>query len=70
MKPIKLSVNDRVELKKAHPCGGNSFVILRVGSDIRIKCETCGHDMTLDRIKFEKSIKQLFHSESEDYQCK
>ena len=67
MKPLKLSVGDHIELKKPHPCGGNLFKILRVGSDVRITCETCGRDMTLDRIKIEKSIKKLIHTESEEY---
>jgi hypothetical protein len=54
-----MSVGDRAELKKPHPCGGNIFKILRVGSDVRIVCETCGRDMTLDRVKLEKSIKKI-----------
>jgi hypothetical protein len=66
MIPIKLSVGDRAELKKPHPCGGNVFTILRVGSEVRIKCDKCGHDMTIDRIKLEKSIKKLTHTERED----
>ena len=66
MIPIKMSVGDRAELKKPHPCGGNIFVILRVGSEIRIKCERGGHDMTIDRIKLEKSIKKITHTERED----
>ena len=56
----KLSVGDVLELKKPHPCGGKSFKILRVGADVRILCTTCGHDMTLERIKLEKSIKKIF----------
>lgn len=66
MKIIKMSVGDRAELKKAHPCGGNVFRILRVGSDVRIVCETCGRDMTIERVKLEKSIKKMICSESED----
>ena len=66
MNPMKLSVGDLAEFKKKHPCGGNVFKILRVGSDVRIKCDTCGHDMTLDRIKFERSVKKLIHTESEE----
>ena len=66
MKIIKMSVGDRAELKKTHPCGGNIFRILRVGSDVRIVCETCGRDMTIDRVKFEKSIKKMIYCESED----
>ena len=65
MKIIKMSVGDRAELKKPHPCGGNVFKIIRVGSDVRIVCDRCGRDMTLDRVKFEKSIKKMIYSESE-----
>ena len=53
-----LHQGDRVQMKKPHPCGGNIFRILRVGSEVRVLCELCGRDMTLDRIKLEKAIKQ------------
>ena len=56
-KIIPLTVGDVLELKKPHPCGKSRFAVLRVGSEVRIKCETCGRDMTLDRIKLEKAIK-------------
>ena len=59
MQIIKLSVGDTVELKKVHPCGGRLFKVLRVGSDVRIVCQTCGRDMTIDRIKLEKAVKQI-----------
>ena len=54
---IPLAVGDILELKKPHPCGRSRFCVLRVGSEVRVKCETCGRDMTLDRIKLEKAIK-------------
>lgn len=66
MKIIKLSVGDRVEMKKQHPCGGKIFTILRAGSDVRAVCETCKHDMTIDRIKFEKSIKTIVFTNNEE----
>ena len=59
MKIIKMSVGDKLELKKQHPCGGNIFEVLRVGSEIRVLCCTCGRDMTLDRVKLEKAIKKI-----------
>ena len=64
MQIIPLRQNDRVQLKKSHPCGGNVFLILRVGSDVRVKCETCGRDMTIDRLKLEKSIKCTLTAEA------
>jgi hypothetical protein len=56
-KIIPLTVGDVLELKKPHPCGKSRFTVLRVGSEVRVKCENCGRDMTLDRIKLEKAIK-------------
>ena len=36
---MELHLNDRVELKKQHPCGCKTFVITRVGMDITWRCE-------------------------------
>lgn len=66
MKILKLFVDDVVEMKKNHPCGNNRFKIVRVGSDIRAICLGCSRDMTLDRIKFEKSVKKIIVSHSAD----
>ncbi len=62
---IPLHPGDRLMLKKPHPCGGRSFSVLRVGGEVRIKCETCGHDMTIERIKLEKAVKQHLPAEQE-----
>ena len=59
MQIIKINVGDIIELKKPHPCGSKNFKIARVGSDVRIICEGCGRDMTVDRVKLEKSIKHI-----------
>ena len=55
---LRLFPEDRLELKKPHPCGGRLFRILRAGSDVRVLCETCGRDMVLDRIKLEKAVRR------------
>ena len=62
---MDVRINDVLEMKKNHPCGGNTFVILRVGSEVRVICETCGRDMTLDRVKLEKAIKQILSSQQQ-----
>lgn len=59
MKILKLDVGNLIELNKPHPCGGNLFKILRVGSDVRIVCQNCGRDVTLPREKLEKNIKTI-----------
>ena len=59
MSVLPLHPEDRIQMKKPHPCGGKIFRIVRVGSEVRVICESCGRDMTLDRVKLEKAIKQI-----------
>lgn len=59
MEIVRFCVNDEIELKKPHPCGSKSYRILRVGSDMRIVCLGCGHDIVIDRIKLEKALKRF-----------
>ena len=62
---LKISVGDTLEMKKPHPCGARKFTVLRVGSDIRIVCCGCGRDMTLERVKLEKAIKNIISPEED-----
>ena len=63
MQILKICVGDILDLKKPHPCGNKLFKVLRVGSDVRIVCQGCGHDMTLERIKLEKAVKRIVTEE-------
>ncbi|NLB60935.1 MAG: DUF951 domain-containing protein [Clostridiales bacterium] len=58
-------LNDHVVLKKKHACGGNEWVIVRVGCDIKIKCVQCNRIIMLDRQDFLKSAKKLIKTEHE-----
>lgn len=55
---MELRIGDRVELRKQHPCGSKTWQIFRVGMDIKLRCETCGHELMLPRSKAEKAIKK------------
>ena len=59
---LPLRPEDRIQMKKPHPCGGKIFRVVRVGSEVRIICETCKRDLTMDRLKLEKAIKQILSS--------
>lgn len=63
MNIAKFTVNDKLQLKKKHPCGSDIFKVLRVGSDIRICCDGCGRDLTLPRETLEKSVKKIISFE-------
>lgn len=55
---MEYNVGDIVETKKVHPCGSNKWEIIRVGIDFKMKCQGCGHIVTLERPKALKIIKK------------
>ncbi len=65
MEAKKFELNDVVEMKKQHPCGTNAWKIIRMGADIRIKCQGCGHSVMIARREFEKKMKKVIKPVSE-----
>ena len=59
------NLNDRVIMKKEHPCGNSEFEIIRLGADIKIRCIKCNHVIMLSRIDFNKKIKKVIYNEKE-----
>ena len=44
-------LNDIVEMKKEHPCHKSKYwKIIRMGADIRIKCQGCGTSVLCTKI--------------------
>ncbi|MDD2496678.1 MAG: DUF951 domain-containing protein [Desulfitobacteriaceae bacterium] len=58
----RFHLGDVVKLKKAHPCGGFEWEIMRTGMDFRIKCLTCGRQVMISRPDFEKRVKKIIKS--------
>ena len=56
--PTDVRLGDIVRLKKAHPCGGTDWRVVRLGADIGIVCLTCEHKVLIPRGKFVKQIKK------------
>ncbi|HSO57956.1 MAG TPA: DUF951 domain-containing protein [Paenisporosarcina sp.] len=52
-------LGDVVEMKKQHPCGTNEWKVIRMGADVRIKCEGCQHSVMIPRREFEKKMKKV-----------
>ncbi len=65
MEAKKFGLNDIVEMKKQHPCGTNKWKIIRMGADVRIKCEGCQHSVMIPRREFEKKMKKVLFSAEE-----
>lgn len=63
MKIVRFFAGDTLVMKKPHPCGENKFKVARAGSDVRIICLKCERDVTVERLKLEKNIKQVISAE-------
>mgnify|MGYP003300767829 CR=1 FL=1 len=62
---MDVRIGDKLLMKKPHPCGGNTFEVLRIGADFRIRCIKCGREVMLERVKVEKNIKSIIREEEE-----
>jgi len=57
--PLEFRVGDVVRMRKAHPCGGFEWSVLRIGGDIGVKCKTCGRRLMLPRRELERRMKSF-----------
>ena len=62
---MDIRLNDKKKKKKPHPCGKEGckrFLVLRIGMDFRLRCEGCGHEIMIPRLKTEKNIRRVIRS--------
>jgi hypothetical protein len=57
--PLPLYLDDVVVLRKAHPCGGDTWRIVRLGADIGVRCSKCGCRVLIGRSELERDIKRF-----------
>ena len=55
----QVDLGDVIQTRKPHPCGGDTWVVTRTGADIKMKCQTCGRIVMLDRAVFLKRRKKV-----------
>ena len=56
---MDIRLGDVLTMKKAHPCGGKQWLVLRTGADFRLRCLGCGHEVMVQRLKAEKNIRSV-----------
>lgn len=54
---MEVRLGDVVRLRKPHPCGSYEWQVVRLGADIGLKCQKCGHRVLLERAVFERRVK-------------
>ena len=55
----EVAIGDVVRMRKAHPCGGTDWKVVRLGADIGLECLTCQHRIMLSRRDLEHRIKSV-----------
>lgn len=60
---MDIQLGDILQMKKTHPCGSNTWVVLRTGADLKLKCEGCGREVMLPRFKAERNIRTIRRTE-------
>jgi hypothetical protein len=53
---LELFLGDVVRLRKPHPCGGDTWLVDRLGADIGLRCRGCGRRLLLERAVLERRI--------------
>ena len=62
---LDIRVNDKLVMKKKHPCGSDVFTVIRIGMDFKLVCDGCGREIMVPRSKAEKSLKKIIKFEQE-----
>jgi len=53
---VPLLLGDIVRLRRRHPCGGDEWIVDRLGADIGLSCVTCGRHVLLVRRRLEHRL--------------
>ncbi len=53
---LELLLGDVVRLRRRHPCGGDEWLIDRLGADIGLSCRSCGRHVLIDRRTLERRL--------------
>jgi hypothetical protein len=59
MPPVDFRLGDLVRMRKAHPCGGADFEVIRLGADIGLRCDRCGRRILLARSMLERRMQSF-----------
>jgi hypothetical protein len=49
-------LGDVVRLRRAHPCGSDTWLVDRLGADIGLRCQGCGRHVLLERAALERRL--------------
>jgi hypothetical protein len=62
----ELQLNDRVHLRKPHPCGSYEWIVVRLGADIGLECTICERRVLLPRRDLARRLKAILPKEDHE----
>ena len=51
-------VDDILQFKKKHPCGSDTWKVLKIGVDYKLECTVCKRQIIIPRVDLKKKIKK------------
>ncbi len=57
---------DTLLMKKKHPCGADTMLVLRSGMDFKLRCTGCSREFMIPRSKAEKNVKKVIRDTADD----
>lgn len=52
------AVDDILQMKKKHPCGSDTWKVLKIGVDYKLECTGCKRQIIISRLELKKKVKK------------
>lgn len=62
---MKYREGGKITSKKTHACGGNEWLVMRTGADVKIKCIKCGRTLFLSVDETDRITKKYIEPSGE-----
>ena len=56
---LVLYLGDELRLRRSHPCGGDTWLVDRLGADIGLRCMTCSRHVMVERRTVERRLAEF-----------
>jgi len=53
---LTLYLGDVIRLRRRHPCGGDTWLVDRLGADIGLRCQSCARHVLVERPTVERRL--------------
>lgn len=54
---MQITLGQTITLKKKHPCGADTFTVVRTGADYKLQCNGCGAVLLFTHDALKKSLR-------------